>query len=109
MLNSANRMYFASSSDTRPPYFAKKRGVRHGSTTNAPMLTTTNTSVRIVKGEKIRPSAITVPRSLMKQAVRIALPNSVRFEAELQHDRVHDAPLKAVAECAVRRICRCER
>jgi hypothetical protein len=30
--------------------------------------------VLMVKGEKIRPSAITVPRSLMKQAARIALP-----------------------------------
>src|SRR5574341_1446413 len=42
--------------------------------------TTTKTRVRRLNGEKIRPSASTVPRSLTKQAARIALPNSVMLK-----------------------------
>ena len=49
----------------------------NGNTTNTATDTATKTSVRSVKGEKIRPSAITVPRSLMKQAARMVLPYSV--------------------------------
>ena len=38
MMNSVNRMYLASSSETRPPYFAKNRGVAYGSTAKTTML-----------------------------------------------------------------------
>jgi hypothetical protein len=34
-------------------------------------------TVRTVNGEKINPSAMTVPRSFTKHAARIALPKSV--------------------------------
>ena len=36
-------------------------------------------SVLMVKGEKMRPNAMTVPRSLMKQAARMAFPYVVRL------------------------------
>lgn len=44
---------------------------------NTTTLTTTKITVRIVNGEKIRPRAMTVPRSFTKHAARIAFPNSV--------------------------------
>ena len=72
-----NSRYFASSSDTLPPYFLKKRGVRKGRTTNIATLTTMKITVLIVNGEKIRPRAMTVPRSFTKQAARMAFPKSV--------------------------------
>src|SRR5271170_8254272 len=74
------RMYFASSSETRPPKRRKKRGVRNGNTKKITILATTNTTVFRVKGEKISPRAITVPRSLTKHAARMALPNSVTLK-----------------------------
>jgi hypothetical protein len=58
----------------------KNLGVRNGSTIKITTLTTTKISVFIVKGEKIRPNAMTVPRSLIKQAARIAFPNSVTLK-----------------------------
>ena len=42
--------------------------------------TTTLTSVCSVKGAKTNPRKMTVPRSLMKQAARMALPKSVLFK-----------------------------
>src|ERR1700679_1548407 len=77
MAKRRNRMYFASSSETRPPYFLKNHGVRNGNTAKTTTETPTKMSVLIVNGEKISPSAMTVPRSLMKHAARIALPYSV--------------------------------
>lgn len=47
---------------------------------NAAAETPTNTAVFLVNGEKMRPRAITVPRSLMKQEARIALPYSVTLK-----------------------------
>ena len=75
--NKARRMNFVSSSETRPPYRRKNRGVRKGSTTNSTADTTTKTSVRSVNGEKMSPRARTVPRSFTKHAARMALPYSV--------------------------------
>src|ERR1700691_1313957 len=80
MAKRKKRRYLASNSETRPPYFLKNRGVRNGSTTKTTMETTTKISVLMVNGEKINPSAITVPRSLMKQAARIAFPYSVTLK-----------------------------
>src|SRR5580658_8969285 len=75
--NRRNRMYFASSSETRPPYLRKKRGVRNGRTAKTTTQTPTKMSVLSVKGEKINPKAMTVPRSLTKHEARIAFPYSV--------------------------------
>src|ERR1039458_263960 len=80
MPNSRNRMYFASISETRPPYFRKNHGVTNGSAPKTTTLATTKISVRMVNGAKIKPSAITVPRSFTKQAARMPLPKSVRFK-----------------------------
>src|SRR5271156_4158834 len=44
---------------------------------NKTALTTTKITVRMVNGEKMRPKAMTVPKSFTKQAARIAFPNSV--------------------------------
>ena len=77
MANSRNSRYFASISDARPPYFRKNFDVSDGKTAKARTQTPIKIRVLMVKGEKISPSAITVPRSLMKQAARIDLPKSV--------------------------------
>jgi len=72
-------MNLASSSEGRLPRRRKNRGVNQGSRTNAAVEAPTKTSVRGVNGAKISASASTVPRSLTKQAARMALPYSVRF------------------------------
>jgi len=77
MAKRKKRRYLASNSETRPPYLLKNHGVRNGRPMNTTTETTRKISVFMVNGEKINPSAITVPRSLMKQAARIALPYSV--------------------------------
>src|SRR5438105_137980 len=79
MPNNKRRMYLASNSDTRPPYRPKNHGVRNGRTIKTRMLAMINTNVRMVNGEKIKPSAITVPRSFTKHAARIPLPKVVRL------------------------------
>src|ERR1700689_2504330 len=73
-------MYLASSSETRPPYFLKNRGVRKGRMAKTTILTAMKTNVFTVKGEKISPSAITVPRSFTKQAASTAFPKSVTLK-----------------------------
>jgi len=88
--NSRKSMYFASSSETRPPYFLKNRGVRKGRIAKTTTLTPTKISVLIVNGEKIIPRAITVPRSLMKQAASTALPKIGNVETQFQHHRIYD-------------------
>ena len=70
-------MYFASNSDTLPPKRWKNHGVTKGKAINTMILTTTNTRVRNVNGANINPRAITVPRSFIKHAANIPLPNSV--------------------------------
>src|ERR1039457_2059971 len=79
MPNNRKRMYFVSSSETRPPYFSKNQGVTNGRAAKTTTLAPTKINVRIVKGAKMRPSAITVPRSFTKQAARMPLPKSVRL------------------------------
>src|ERR1035438_9360421 len=73
-------MYFASNSETRPPYLRKNQGVKNGSTANVATATTTKMTVLMVKGAKIRPSAITVPRSFTKQEARMPFPKSVSLK-----------------------------
>src|ERR1700690_1138257 len=77
--NNISRRYFASSSEGRLPYFLKNQGVTYGNTAKTTTLTTMNITVFMVKGAKIRPRAMTVPRSVIKQAARIVFPNSVLF------------------------------
>src|SRR5271170_8274866 len=48
-----------------------------GRTKKTTTLTTTKTSVRNVNGAKMSPNAMTVPKSLTKQAARMAFPKSV--------------------------------
>src|ERR1035437_352048 len=80
MAKRRKRMYLASSSETRPPYFRKNHGVTKGRTAKTATETTTKISVLMVNGEKINPNAITVPRSLMKQAARMDLPYSATLK-----------------------------
>src|ERR1039458_3664784 len=80
MAKRRKRIYLASISETRPPYFLKNHGVRKGKITKTAIDTTTKISVLMVNGEKINPSATTVPMSLMKQAARIDLPYSVTLK-----------------------------
>ena len=67
-------MYLVSISETRPPYLLKNHRVKKGRKAKTTAQTPTKIRVFTEKGEKIRPKAITVPRSLMKQAARIDLP-----------------------------------
>ena len=69
----------ASSSDGRPPKRRKKRGVSHGSSSAARTRAPAKPAVFRVKGAKISPRAITVARSLTKQAASTILPYSLVF------------------------------
>jgi len=72
--SSRNSRYLASSSDARPVTFAKNRASRKAKIKSDTKLIVGKSKVFFVKGENIKPSARTVPRSLMKQAARIAWP-----------------------------------
>src|SRR5712691_6595828 len=72
-------MYLASSSETRPPYRRKNHGVRNGRAMKMTTLVTIKINVRTVNGEKIKPRAMTVPRSFTKHAARIPFPKLVRL------------------------------
>jgi len=61
----------------------KKRGVSQGKTAKTTTATPAKISVLTVKGAKMKPSASTVPRSLMKQAASTVLPYSVLFSPNL--------------------------
>src|SRR5437899_1458363 len=76
MAKRRNKRYLASSSDTRPPYLRKNHGVRNGKIAKTATHTTTKIRVLNVNGEKMRPSAMTVPRSFTKQLARMAFPYS---------------------------------
>src|ERR1035438_7661232 len=80
MAKRKKRRYLASISETRPPYLRKKHGVRKGRAAKTATEVATKIRVLMVNGEKISPKAITVPRSLMKQAARMDLPYSVTLK-----------------------------